>query len=205
MAPPGDQPEVCALLEALPGAAFLVEVGSQGLPYWNARAGSLYGPLTGNSRPCCLLSGDPSPPCQRAGGSCPLAEAEASGAAAEAELAQGPDGKPVRVRAAPIRDSAGVLRWIVVTHESVGARAPSGGEADEGDARYRLFFEEGPLGMAITLPDKGWAYVNPRLCAMLGYSEDELRTMTGADLTHPEDLEADLREFDRVCHGEIDG
>ena len=72
------------------------------------------------------------------------------------------------------------------------------------EERTRLFFERQLVGMAITSPEKRWLQVNNRLCAMLGYSSAELAGLTWAELTHPEDLAADLSQFSRLLAGEID-
>ncbi len=70
--------------------------------------------------------------------------------------------------------------------------------------RMRLFFERQIVGMAITSPQKGWLQVNDKLCQMLGYAREELFARTWVELTHPEDLEADLAQFNRLLSGEID-
>ncbi|GLX66055.1 sporulation kinase C [Paenibacillus glycanilyticus] len=46
---------------------------------------------------------------------------------------------------------------------------------------------------------------NPSLCNMLGYSEDELKTLDFSFYTHPEDLDADLELWCKLVHGEMDG
>lgn len=58
--------------------------------------------------------------------------------------------------------------------------------------------------MAITSPEKGWVTFNDYLCEMLGYSRPELLRRTWADLTHPDDLSADVRLFERVLRNEMD-
>ncbi|MFM8443351.1 MAG: PAS domain S-box protein [Methylococcus sp.] len=72
----------------------------------------------------------------------------------------------------------------------------------------RLFssnFNLSLMGMAITSLEKGWVKVNDRLCQILGYSLEELRSRTWAELTHPDDLAADVMQFNRVLRGEIPG
>ncbi|MBA1332294.1 hypothetical protein QQ73_14675, partial [Candidatus Endoriftia persephone str. Guaymas] len=44
---------------------------------------------------------------------------------------------------------------------------------------------------------------NPYLYDLLGYSEDELKGMTWAEMTHPDDLAADKAQFNRMLAGEI--
>ncbi|HXB75355.1 MAG TPA: PAS domain S-box protein [Candidatus Acidoferrales bacterium] len=73
------------------------------------------------------------------------------------------------------------------------------------EERFRRYFELGLIGMAITSPSKGWIEVNDQICEILGYQRSELLQMSWADITHPEDLEADIERFNRVLAGEIDG
>jgi PAS domain S-box-containing protein len=44
--------------------------------------------------------------------------------------------------------------------------------------------------------------VNPKMCEITGYSEEELLGKTPADLTHPDDVEQDLETFRRMAAGE---
>ena len=73
----------------------------------------------------------------------------------------------------------------------------------ESEARLRSYFEFPVAGIAITSLDMGWLEVNPALCDMLGYSQQELSGMTWDELTHPDDLAADVAQFERVLASEI--
>ena len=73
------------------------------------------------------------------------------------------------------------------------------------EARFRSYFELGLIGMAITSPTKGCLEVNDEICRILGYTRDELLQKTWAEMTHPDDLAADVARFDSVMAGEIDG
>jgi diguanylate cyclase (GGDEF)-like protein/PAS domain S-box-containing protein len=73
------------------------------------------------------------------------------------------------------------------------------------EERFRRYFELNLIGMAITSLEKGWIYVNDRLCEITGYPENELTKLTWAEITHPDDLEADVSQFNRVLAGEIEG
>jgi diguanylate cyclase (GGDEF)-like protein/PAS domain S-box-containing protein len=70
--------------------------------------------------------------------------------------------------------------------------------------RFHAYFDQSIIGLAITSPDKGWVEVNDALCDTLGYSREDLTRMTWAELTHPDDLAADLAQFNRMLAGEID-
>lgn len=75
----------------------------------------------------------------------------------------------------------------------------------ESEARFRSYFDLPLIGIAITSPDKGWLNVNDRLCAILGYPREQLLRTTWAEITHPDDLPANNREFERILAGDIDG
>ena len=77
-------------------------------------------------------------------------------------------------------------------------------ELRESEARFRRYFEMPLIGIAITSPTKGWLEVNDRLCEILGYSRSELLRMTWAELTHSEDLAADIAQFDQLLAGKIE-
>ena len=71
------------------------------------------------------------------------------------------------------------------------------------EERFRKVFEEGPLGMSIVGPDGTLLRANATLCAMYGYTEEELRRLKVPDFTHPEDV-ARYRELTgQLLRGEI--
>src|SRR5215831_20018888 len=73
----------------------------------------------------------------------------------------------------------------------------------ESEERFRRVFEEGPLGLAIVGRDFRFLKVNNALCQMVGYSEEELVQKTFADITHPDDLAADVELAERLFSREI--
>jgi PAS domain S-box-containing protein len=73
------------------------------------------------------------------------------------------------------------------------------------EARFRSYFELSIAGIAITSPTAGWLEVNDHLCEMLGYSREELIKKNWHELTHPDDLDIDLKHFNRALAGEIEG
>lgn len=70
-------------------------------------------------------------------------------------------------------------------------------------ARQEATFENAAVGIADVAFDGRFLRVNDRLCAIAGYSREELLGMTFSEVTHPEDLEADLVEARRLKAGEI--
>jgi len=89
--------------------------------------------------------------------------------------------------------------------QEVAERQQAETALQESEARFRSYFELPLTGRAITSPDKGWIDVNATLCEMLGYTKPELIQLTWAELTHPDDIAADLVQFNRVLAGEIEG
>ncbi len=67
----------------------------------------------------------------------------------------------------------------------------------------RATFEQAAVGMAHVGIDGRWLHVNDKLCAIVGYSRDELLQMTFQDITHPEDLQKDLNFVCQILSGEI--
>jgi PAS domain S-box-containing protein len=59
--------------------------------------------------------------------------------------------------------------------------------AEKSEKRFRLAFEEGPLGMVIGDLEGRIVEANRALCQMLGYSAEELEGLPIDDLTHPDD------------------
>ena len=77
-------------------------------------------------------------------------------------------------------------------------------ELRKSEALFRNYFELAMVGCAITSIEKGMIAVNDQFCQMLGYSREELAEMTWAQLTHPDDVAADVAEFNRLLAHEID-
>lgn len=74
----------------------------------------------------------------------------------------------------------------------------------ESEERFRGYFENNQVGIAVTSPGKGWIEVNEQLLKMLGYSLDELQQMSWADYIHPDDLETELKHYKQMLAGKID-
>ncbi len=73
----------------------------------------------------------------------------------------------------------------------------------EAEERFRSAFDNAPIGLALVGLDGSWIRVNQALCEMTGYSERELLARTFQEITHPDDLEADLALMQRTLADEI--
>jgi formate hydrogenlyase transcriptional activator len=73
----------------------------------------------------------------------------------------------------------------------------------ESEELSRASFEQAAMGLAHVGFDGHFLRVNDRLCAIVGYSREELLKLTFQDITHPEDLDKDLSQVHRVLSGEV--
>lgn len=59
----------------------------------------------------------------------------------------------------------------------------------EAEARFRVAFQNAPIGMALSDLEGRYLQVNPALCRLLGRTEEELLSATSEEVTHPDDRE----------------
>jgi polar amino acid transport system substrate-binding protein len=104
----------------------------------------------------------------------------------------------------PLKSADGSTAYYLAVKEDVTERKKMEESLREKEARFRGYFEHSQVGMAVTSPAKGWVEANEQLQRMLGYTLDELRELTWAEITHPADLDADARQFERMLAGEIE-
>jgi len=93
----------------------------------------------------------------------------------------------------------------VVTLKDVSERRQAAGELDESEERFQAVFEESPIGLAILSSDYRFLRVNRALSSMLGYDTAELMTLKVADVSRPEDAEAQAERARQLVSGEKAG
>ncbi len=69
------------------------------------------------------------------------------------------------------------------------------------EERFRQAFDFAGIGIAIVGLDGRWVRVNPSLCDIVGYPEAELLRKTFQEITHPDDLDADLASVRDLIEG----
>jgi PAS domain S-box-containing protein len=74
----------------------------------------------------------------------------------------------------------------------------------ESEERFRSTFERSAVGVAHVAPDGQWLWLNRKFCEILGYRQDELINLRFQDVTHPDDLDADLGQVANVGAGLAD-
>ncbi|MEH2261426.1 histidine kinase dimerization/phosphoacceptor domain -containing protein [Nostoc sp.] len=73
----------------------------------------------------------------------------------------------------------------------------------ESEQRFRATFHQAAVGIAHVAIDGRWLLVNQRLCDILGYTPEELQFLTFQDITHPDDINTDLKYFAQIIADNI--
>ncbi len=96
-------------------------------------------------------------------------------------------------------------REELLAREQVARERAERANADlrESEERFRLIFEEAPIGMALCALDGRFIRVNTALSEIVGYPGGELEQLRFQDITHTEDLDSDLALLGRLIRGEI--
>ena len=73
----------------------------------------------------------------------------------------------------------------------------------ESEERFRKVFEEGQFGMGMVNQNFFFIRANAAFCGMLGFSEQELVSLTLKDVTHPEPISGDAENLAKLFAGKI--
>jgi PAS domain S-box-containing protein len=106
---------------------------------------------------------------------------------------------------APAGAAEGQVNQVAGSAEDVTGRKQAEERWRESEERFRVTFETAAVGMTHAAPDGRWLRVNNAFSDIVGYSRQELLAgMTFADITHPDDRDADWRLFREVLAGSRD-
>lgn len=110
---------------------------------------------------------------------------------------------PAELSASVIRNEAGNPEAFIGVVRDISERKQAETALREAEQRFRATFDQAPVGIAHTGLDGRWLLVNQRLCDIYGRSREELMQLRFQDITHPDDLEADLAQLRRLTAGDI--
>ena len=94
---------------------------------------------------------------------------------------------------------------LVIALRDVGERHEREVRLREAGQRFQRVFEDGPVGMGLVGEDFRLLEVNDAFCRLTGYDARELRGRTFADITHPDDVDSDVRLARKLFAGEVPG
>lgn len=100
-------------------------------------------------------------------------------------------------------DNAGQLQWISGFIWDISDRKTMEDQLQLSQQRFSNAFGIAPQGMALVSLQGEWLDVNDQLCEMLGYSREQLLRTTFQQVTHPDDLDADLHYLQQLLAGEV--
>ena len=91
-----------------------------------------------------------------------------------------------------------------VIDRRMAERKKAEGILRESEERFRAAFDQAAVGMAHMSLEGRYLRVNQKLCDIVGYDREELLQKTLHDITHPDDLGANLERVRRILSGEIE-
>jgi PAS domain S-box-containing protein len=108
------------------------------------------------------------------------------------------------VTISPVRDAEGRVIGAAKIIRDITQRKRTQARLADSEARFRAMFENAAVGIAHAAPDGRWLLVNQALCRIVGQPADELLTKTFEDITHPDDLAAEVAQIELAREGKID-
>jgi len=98
----------------------------------------------------------------------------------------------------------GALLFVRVSGPLVTDLQRTIGALRESEQRFRTTFELAGAGIVHGSLEGHLTRMNQRFCDIVGYTHEELAEMSFQDITHPDDLDKEIKILQRVLDGEID-
>jgi PAS domain S-box-containing protein len=110
---------------------------------------------------------------------------------------------PVDSSVAPIRNTKGAVSGAVLVFRDVTERKTAEEVLRESEERFRLSFDQSPVGEAIVSLNLRFLRVNRELCRITGYSREELADLGLRDVIHEDDLGISLEQAKGLKSGKV--
>jgi PAS domain S-box-containing protein len=110
----------------------------------------------------------------------------------------------VRWSMKPWRTADGRIGGALLASELITDQVEGRQALADSEARFRVTFEDAPVGIAHVAPDGRLLRVNKAACHISGYTADELTTKTFRDITYPDDLAASVARVEQMRDGKVD-
>src|SRR6266404_94597 len=103
----------------------------------------------------------------------------------------------------PLRAPDGGIDGVVPSGYDITDRKRAEDALHKSEARFRNLYEHAFAGITLSDGDGRFQQCNPAFCALVGYSENELRGVHFASLIHPDDRDDNVNEDRRLRNGEV--
>jgi diguanylate cyclase (GGDEF)-like protein/PAS domain S-box-containing protein len=120
----------------------------------------------------------------------------------EGELYNGRERRYAHGNFQPDFDAAGKVRGVFTALVDITERRTLELKLHESEQRFFGAFQHAAIGMALVQPDGRFLRVNTAVCQMLGYREEEMLALDIAEITHPDDLAADMALLEELLAGQ---
>jgi PAS domain S-box-containing protein len=116
------------------------------------------------------------------------------------------DGRIIWVRTSktPLYDQSGQIYGVLGIYTDITIQKTMEIKLRESEERFRTAFEHAAVGIVHVGPDRRFMRINPRMCEILGYSEEELLARTFDEITYPDDLSACRENVTRMLNDQQD-
>jgi diguanylate cyclase (GGDEF)-like protein/PAS domain S-box-containing protein len=98
---------------------------------------------------------------------------------------------------------AGMPELFVWFVQDVSKRKLAESALQASEEKFRATAEQCPVGITQVSLDGQWLYINPKMCELTGYTEEEIKLLTDQEITHPQDIEAQHAQTKHLIAGEI--
>lgn len=109
----------------------------------------------------------------------------------------------IEVSSSPLRNHAGNVTMWINTIRDITTRKQAEDSLKEEKEMFSSTFEQAAVGIAHVALDGKFIRLNQRFCDIVNYSKEELIQKTFQDITHPDDLNADVAFVRQMLNNEI--
>ncbi len=107
-------------------------------------------------------------------------------------------GESILLEGSIIRHAVNGHEMLFILSHDITRRKMAEVELHSREQKLSAFFENNLLGLGETNISKQWVSVNQKLCELTGYTFEELKLLTWNQITHPQDLDYELRKFNSL-------
>jgi PAS domain S-box-containing protein len=103
---------------------------------------------------------------------------------------------PVLIRTQLLLDFSGNAKYILSFVTDLTSKIAAEKAIRKSEEMFKKLFNLAPVGIILVDSNRSYIQTNSAYQKMLGYSEDEFRSMTPMDVTHPDDIELSVKTSD---------